>query len=157
MTSRSKIIERGSGMRALYDALDELENRPPRVTVGVHMDTGAKDHRGPTKGVSVADVAIMQEFGSRTRAPNPFLRPVIDERVAELRKLLASAGERALKSVVYGKASAGHVARAFGRVAARSQRLVRRRLLSSRTLVESGHLLESIEGRVNDRVPEAGL
>jgi hypothetical protein len=152
MTSR--VIDRSprGGMQALLDVLDELENRPPRVSVGVHMDTGAQEHRGPTKGVSVADVAIMQEFGTRTRAPSPFLRPVIDERVGELRELLSAAGQRAIKSVMYGRGAAGHVVRAFGRVAARSQRLIQSRLRGATQ--DTGHLLESIEGRVNNTVPE---
>ncbi len=145
MTSR--VIDRGRGMQGLYDVLEELEQRPPHVTVGVHLDTGAQPHRGPTEGVTVADVAVMQEFGTSTRRPSPFLRPVIDARVAELRGLLASAGERALRSVVYGRGGAGHVARAFGRVASRTTRLVQRRLRAHG--VGTGHLVESIEGRVN--------
>lgn len=152
MTSR--VIERGRGMQGLVDVLEQLEQRPPRVTVGVHADTGAQQHRGPTEGVSVADVAIVQEFGTSTRAPSPFLRPVIDARVAELRSLLAAAGQRAIKSVIYGRGGAGHVARAFGAVAARSQRLVQRRLRSMRTGIDTGHLVESIEGRVDNAAPQ---
>lgn len=148
-------VDRDRGMARLEAALRDLAN-PPRVTVGVHEDTGAQEHRGPTRA-TVATVAGVTEFGSSpTAGPKSFLRSTIDQKRPELEKALSQAAQRALKSAMYGSSDTGHVERALGRVAARAQRLVRatvRRI----GLRDTGHLEESIEGRVGGRVvAEAG-
>ena len=147
------VRQRDRGMSRLIKVLDELETRPPKVTVGVHWEEGVQDHRGPTHGVDVMDVARILEFGSELRAPVAFLRLTIDARRGELERLLRSAAERAVKSAIYGTAAEGHAVRAFGRVAARSRRIVQRRL-QSLGLRDTGHLIESILGKVNGRLPE---
>lgn len=149
-------VDRDRGMRRFEAALRELEN-PPKVTVGVHADTGAAAHRGPTNA-DVYTVAAVTEFGvSPTAGPKSYLRSTVDSLRADLEHGLAQAGQRALKSAMYGSAASGHVDRALGRVAARAARAVKatvRRL----GLKDTGHLEESIEGRVGGRVvaTEAG-
>jgi hypothetical protein len=132
-------------MRRFRAAIADLA-RGAKITVGVHEDRGAEEHRGPTRA-TVAQVATAQEFGSRTRAPKSFLRATVDEQRAAIEKALASAGRRAIKSALYGTAESGHVERAFGRVASRVARSVQRRARALE-LRDTGHLVETIEGRV---------
>lgn len=142
-------VDRDRGMARLEAALRDLAN-PPRVTVGVHADVGAQAHRGRSNA-SVVGVMAIKEFGSPTEAPKAPLRSAIDAQRPVLEKGLAAAAQRALKSAMYGSSDSDHVARALGRVAARAARAVKanvRRL----GLHDTGHLEESIEGRVDGRV-----
>lgn len=142
MTSRVTDRNRTGGL------IDALERSWPRVTVGVHADTGAQTHRGPTEGVTVADVAMFEEFGTSTRRPNAWLRPSIDSHRAELRGLLAGAAQRVLAAALRGSVAPELAARAFDGVAARARSIVQGRLRSLRGGIDTGHLLRSIEGRV---------
>jgi hypothetical protein len=143
-------VDRDRGMSRFEAALRDLESAP-KITVGVHADVGAQPHRGPSKA-DVALVAGVTEFGSSpTAGPTSYLRSTIDGKRAELEKALSSAGQRALKSAMHGSSESGHVERALGRVAARAARAVKatvRRI----GLRDTGHLEESIEGRVGGRV-----
>ena len=66
------------------------------ITVGVHDDDGAAQHNG-AEGLTVADVATFQEFGTRTVPQRSFIRGWFDENqefIAEtLRKQFAAVAE----------------------------------------------------------------
>lgn len=113
-----------------------------RVTVGVHEDRGAEEHRGPSKGVSVVDVAVLTEFG-----PTAWLRPTVDGERDQIQHRLLQAAKRALKSARFGRGTGNEVERAFGRVAEQVAARMRARL-RRQGLVATGHLEESVEGRV---------
>lgn len=133
----SAVRDSDRGARALERALDELV-ADSKLTVGIHADTGAAEHRGPSRS-TVVQVAAAQEFGDARRAPKSFLRATIDEKRSEIERMLANAAGRVLR---------GEDKKAtLGAVASRVAELVRGRLRAL-GLVASGHLVESIEGRV---------
>lgn len=134
------VKDNDKGGKKLEAALADLA-RGVHVTVGVHEDTGAEEHRGPSSA-TVAQVAAAQEFRG-----NSYLRSTLDEQRPQIERSLAAAARSALKSAIHGSGSGGEVERAFGRVAERFAKKVRARVRRLR-LVASGHLLEAIEGRV---------
>lgn len=112
------------------------------ISMGVHADVGAQDHRGPTKDVTVADVAVLTEYGSSS-----WLRSTFDGRRDEIRRAMLTAAKRAIKSARFGRGAGGEVERAMGRVAERYA--AQMRASAGRLgLSDTGHLRESIEGRV---------
>lgn len=135
------VRDRDNGYRKLTAALEDLA-KGVKVTVGVHADRGAEDHRGPSDA-SVIDVAVIQEFAGRS-----YLRSTIDESRGAIQKALSAAGQRAIKSAMHGRGGGGEVQRAFGRVATRFARKVQARIRRMK-LIATGQLLDSIEGRVN--------
>lgn len=143
------VRDRDKGGKKLVAALAELA-RGVHVTVGVHEDAGAEEHRGPSNA-TVAQVAASQEFRG-----NSYLRSTIDEQRPAIERSLAAAARRAVKSAIHGTGTGGEIERAFGRVAARWAKKVQARVRRL-GLVASAHLLESIEGRVRGhRVPDEG-
>lgn len=146
MTIKLRIQDRDRGASRLQAVLDELE-RGVRVSVGVHEDVGAEPHRGPSEA-TVVQVAVAQEFGGSKRPPRSWLRATIDEQRAKIESALVAAGRRAAKSAIYGSSPSGHVQRAYGRVGTRFANQVKRAVRRF-GLLDTRHLLESIEGRVN--------
>ena len=112
------------------------------ISMGVHADKGAEDHRGASKGVSVADVAVLTEYGSAS-----WLRSTFDGKRDELQRAMFTAAKRALKSARFGRGSGGEVERAMARVAERYAQQMRTQA-GRLGLEDTGHLRESIEGRV---------
>lgn len=144
-------VDRDRGMSRLEAVLRELEN-PPKVTVGVHADVGAQAHRG-SSNATVATVAAVKELGTQAEGPTSYLRSTIDAKRTEIERSLSQAAQRSVASVLKG--GPGNVALELGRAAARVARDVKasvRRL----GLSDTGHLEESIEGRVDGRVVEVG-
>lgn len=131
-------IDRGNGrfMRVLMD----LE-RPRKVTVGVHEDVGAEDHPGPSHA-NVVEVAQFVEFGTIDEAPHSFVRATMDG--VDGGALLRTAGERAMRSALYGSSDAGHADRAFARVGERLARAMRRLVP-----VDTGATRDAIAVKVN--------
>lgn len=148
---RVRDLDRGAGR--LRAALGELAEGV-ELSVGVHADTGALDHRGPSDA-TVAQVAAGREFGNARNAPSSFLRSTVDEQRARIETSLSAAARRAVKSAIYGSSPEGHVERAFGRVATRWAKTVQRKIRKLK-LKDTGQLLESIDGRVNGERVDSG-
>lgn len=144
MTAR--IIDRAHGYAHVLEALRDL-GRGRSITMGVHEDKGAEEHRSPKRGDTVADVAVLAEFGKgRGEGGTSFVRSVVDTKRTEIQAAIKEAAKRGVKSARFGSGPRGHVARALERVAARYAREMRARLRGVE-LVDTRHLLESIEGR----------
>lgn len=151
MASKVRDTDRG-GLRSrkIAEAVADLE-QGVGVTVGIHDDVAAQEHRGPSKA-TVGQVAEIHEY----RAGESWLRSSIDESRTQIEKALATAARRAIKSAIYGKGTGGEVPRHFGRVALRFAKKAATRIRKLK-LIDTGHLFESVEGRVRgERVAEQG-
>jgi hypothetical protein len=146
MSYRIRDVDRGSAK--LRAALADLEEGVP-VTVGIHEDRASEPHRGPSDA-TVGDVAAVHEF----RSGESWLRSTVDESRTQIEKALATAAKRAIKSAIYGSGSGDEVPRHFGRVALRFAKKAARKIAKLR-LIDTRHLIESVEGRVRgERVAE---
>lgn len=76
------------------------------VTVGVHLGAGSY----PKKGVTVAQVAFWNEFGTERAPARSFIRSTLDQRAAALNVLR----EVWLQKVFDGKATVGKALEAMG-------------------------------------------
>jgi hypothetical protein len=151
-------------------AVRERISRPPLVvparvtiTVGVHADAGADEHRpandtgGAGRPVTVADVATWNEFGTGTIPQRSFIRAWFDESQDFVRETLRS--QMAL--VAAGKLDAAKAAERVALVCegAMKKRIARgipppnapetvRRKGSSKPLINRGQLRNAIRGKV---------
>lgn len=145
MSARVVDVDRSAKLRA---ALADLE-QGVSVTVGIHEDVAEQQHRGPSDA-TVGEVAAVLEY----RTGSSWLRSTVDESRAQIEKALATAAKRAVKSAIFGTGSGGEVPRHFGRVALRFAKKAASRIRKL-GLIDTGHVLESIEGRVRgERVAE---
>lgn len=76
----SKISTSDSGGKEFKDLIKRLDQyKSAYVSVGVHEDAGHYE-----SGVSVAEVALFNEFGTRSIPERSFLRSAVDENVARI-------------------------------------------------------------------------
>jgi hypothetical protein len=139
MSYRIRDVDRGSAK--LQAALADLAEGVP-VTVGIHEDAASQPHRGPSDA-TVGEVAAIHEF----RSGESWLRATVDESRPQIEKALSAAAQRAIKSAIYGRGSGNEVPRHFGRVALRFAKKAAARIRKL-GLVDTKHLIESVEGRV---------
>lgn len=133
----SRVFDRDRGARALTRRLEKLA-RAPRVTVGVHADTGEQQHDGPSEA-TVLEVATFNEFGTAKQQPRSFVRASVDEKERDIERGLAKAAEHAARRGV----DIDDVLREVGESVADRMR--------SRVPAETGSLRDAIEVRVGEQ------
>ncbi|GAB5547806.1 MAG: hypothetical protein SangKO_075660 [Sandaracinaceae bacterium] len=134
----SRVFDRDRGARALTRRLEKLA-RAPRVTVGVHADTGEQQHDGPSEA-TVREVATFNEFGTAKQQPRSFVRASVDEKERDIERGLAKAAEHAARR---GVDIDDDVLREVGESVADRMR--------SRVPAETGSLRDAIEVRVGEQ------
>jgi hypothetical protein len=135
-----------------------LQQQGVALTVGIHEDKGAEQHRGVgKKGATVADVASFNEFGTRRIPSRPFIRAWFDESLqantARLRTLakLVVAGKMTTTTML-NRLGLTFRAQAQGRIAAgvsppNAPSTIQRKG-SSKPLIDTGQLKASIDYKI---------
>lgn len=105
--ARGKLENKTGMLKAIDKAIER--SRGSRVTVGVHEDAGVYQAKGGEAPVSVYQVALWNEYGTRNMPARPFFRPaflenreLIDQQCAECLRLMVFEGwtvERALSKL----------------------------------------------------------
>lgn len=149
-----KIVDKDHGYKALMKRIGEAGKA--RVLVGIQEDEGGS-HAG---GATVADVAMFMEFGTVNVPQRSFLRAWVDEKQAEIRKVMSKLAE----GLVTGKTPNRFVALdrfglwAVGNIQARIvagidpplAESTMRRKGSSTPLIDTGLLKSAIRHRVEN-------
>ncbi len=127
------------------------------LTVGIHE--GAGEH----EGTSLAEIAMYNEFGTRTIPARPFMRSTIDAQDAAMQKLFANNVEKMLSGK--GKGKNLSVAAILELVGARLASAIQRKITSIRSprnakstikkkgssnpLIDTGAMRQAISWRVH--------
>lgn len=90
----SRITDKDKGYKRLLARMSS--SGKPRLTVGVHEDDGFAEHGD---GLTVADVAAINEFGLGDTPERSFLRSTVDENEAKYREFERRIG----KAVILNK------------------------------------------------------
>ena len=76
----------------------EIKAQFPKIDKAV-VKTGIQSNAGENEGVSIAEYAAFNEFGTRTIPERPFMRKTFDDNLANYNKLI----ERLFKGMLGGK------------------------------------------------------
>ena len=76
----------------------EIKAQFPKIDKAV-VKTGIQSNAGENEGVSIAEYAAFNEFGTRTIPERPFMRKTFDDNLANWNKLV----ERLFKGILGGK------------------------------------------------------
>ena len=79
----------------------EIKAQFPKIDKAV-VKTGIQSNSGENEGVSIAEYAAFNEFGTRTIPERPFMRKTFDDNLANYNKLI----ERLFKGMLGGKLDA---------------------------------------------------
>lgn len=79
----------------------EIKAQFPKIDKAV-VKTGIQSDAGENEGVSIAEYAAFNEFGTRTIPERPFMRKTFDDNLANYNKLI----ERLFKGMLSGKLDA---------------------------------------------------
>ena len=79
----------------------EIKAQFPKIDKAV-VKTGIQSDAGENEGVSIAEYAAFNEFGTRTIPERPFMRKTFDDNLANYNKLI----ERLFKGMLGGKLNA---------------------------------------------------
>jgi len=79
----------------------EIKSQFPKIDKAV-VKTGIQSDAGENDGVSIAEYAAFNEFGTRTIDERPFMRKTFDDNLANYNKLI----ERLFKGMLGGKLDA---------------------------------------------------
>ena len=79
----------------------EIKAQFPKIDKAV-VKTGIQSDAGENEGVSIAEYAAFNEFGTRTIPERPFMRKTFDDNLANYNKLI----ERLFKGMLDGKLDA---------------------------------------------------
>ena len=79
----------------------EIKSQFPKIDKAV-VKTGIQSDAGENKGVSIAEYAAFNEFGTRNIDERPFMRKTFDDNLANYNKLI----ERLFKGMLGGKLDA---------------------------------------------------
>lgn len=85
-----------------------IRDTAPMVKVGVQSDAGS--HKGKKKKATVVDIAIFNEFGTRTIPERSFIRSTADEQ----RRAVADIAEKELDRILTGKSTINESLRIMG-------------------------------------------
>lgn len=153
-------ITRTSNADQVRRAIEDIQRK--RVNVGWFETSRYED------GTPVAYVATIQEVGYGPIPPRPFMRPTISEQREAWRNTLALGAKRVLDGrmdtsqmlLAFGLSAAGDVAQTIKAVTApalepatlRSRQSKKKtKGVSSKPLVDTGQMLQSVTAQVSDK------
>lgn len=95
--AKSGVIVKDYGFRALFKRVDEIKNS--YVKVGVLGDDAKGGMHVPGSDLTVAEIAVVNEFGTEDIPERSFVRSTFDEKREELTRL----GGKLMGSVIDGR------------------------------------------------------
>lgn len=130
---RARVRDKDRGARKVVEAIRTLRGH---VTIGVHAAEGAAPHVGSGDETTVADVAVLTEYGTAERPAQSWLRKSVDALRARFERALVTQA----REVVKLRVTRARALETVGESAAEQ--------IEKRAPRETGQLAESIRARV---------